>query len=312
MDIITACNILEIESTQVFTMTMDQLKKKYHKMALQNHPDKNGNTAESTKKFQIIQEAYELLKQEVCFFDENKAGESEDREKDKEEEEKNGDRSTYLFLLQMFIDGLIRGTGPYHTIITSIVKNVVTGCKELSLKILDDADCNTCLFIYDFFVKYKSVLGIDNDLLERLKETISNKGMQLFIVNPSFNDLFENNIYKLSMKEKLYFVPLWHHELYFDEGIIVKCIPELPENIEIDEDNNIHVELRIPFTFSLLDNKSLPINLGNYQVFVPIDKLCLTKVQSYTLKGQGISLINEKNMYDIETKSDIIVKIIFE
>jgi hypothetical protein len=138
--------------------------------------------------------------------------------------------------------------------------------------------------------------------------------MQLFIVNPSFNDLFSNNIYKLSIeeKEKSYFVPLWHHELYFDEGIIVKCIPELPENVEIDEDNNIHIELRIPFTFSLLDSKFIPINLGNHQVFIPISELFIIKVQSYTLKGQGISCINEKNMYDIETKSDIIVKIIFE
>lgn len=308
MDIITACNILEIESTKDFTM--EQLKKKYHKMALQNHPDKNGNTPESTKKFQLIQEAYELLKQEIYLFDDKKEseGESEDREKETE----NGDSSTYLFLLQMFIDGLIRGTGPYHSIISSIVKNIVNGCKELSLKILDDADCNTCLFIYDFFIKYKSVLGIDDDLLERLKETISNKGMQLFIVNPSINDLFSNNVYKLSIEEKTYFVPLWHHELYFDEGIIVKCIPELPENIEIDEDNNIHIELRIPFTFSLLDSKVLPINLSNHQVFVPIDKLRLTKVQRYILKGQGISCINEKNMYDVETKSDIIVKIIFE
>jgi hypothetical protein len=312
MDIITACNILEIESTTDFTI--DQLKKKYHKMALQNHPDKNGNTQESTKKFQLIQEAYELLKQEICLFHENEAGkrESEDREMEKEEEEKNGDSSTYLFLLQMFIDGLIRGTGPYHSIISSIVKNIVNGCKELSLKILDDADCNTCLFIYDFFIKYKSVLGIDDDLLERLKETISNKGMQLFIVNPSLNDLFSYNIYKLSIEEKSYFVPLWHHELYFDEGIIVKCIPELPENIEIDEDNNIHIELRIPFTFSLLDSKVIPINLGMHQVFVPINKLCLIKVQKYILKEQGISCINEKNMYDVETKSDIIVKIIFE
>jgi len=310
MDIITACNILEIES--INDLTMEQLKKKYHKMALQNHPDKNGNTPESTKKFQLIQEAYELLKQDIYFFDESEEREMEKEKEKEKEKDGTGDSSTYLFLLQMFIDGLIRGTGPYHSIISSIVKNLVNGCKELSLKILDDADCNTCLFIYDFFIKYKSVLGIDDDLLERVKETISNKGMQLFIVNPSFNDLFSSNIYKLSIEEKLYFVPLWHHELYFDEGIIVKCIPELPENIEIDEDNNIHIELRIPFTFSLLDSKVLPINLGIHQVSVPIDKLCLTKVQRYILKGQGISCINEKNMYDIETKSDIIVKIIFE
>ena len=45
--------------------------------------------------------------------------------------------------------------------------------------------------------------------------------------------------------DKTYFVPLWHNELYFgdeksNEGeIIVKCVPELPENISIDENNNL-------------------------------------------------------------------------
>jgi hypothetical protein len=40
----------------------DQLKKKYYKLALINHPDKNGNTIEAKQKFQEINDAYELLK----------------------------------------------------------------------------------------------------------------------------------------------------------------------------------------------------------------------------------------------------------
>jgi hypothetical protein len=43
-------------------VTNDQLKKTYYKLALKNHPDKNGNTTEAKQKFQEINDAYELLK----------------------------------------------------------------------------------------------------------------------------------------------------------------------------------------------------------------------------------------------------------
>jgi DnaJ-class molecular chaperone len=46
----------------------EQLKKKYYKLALENHPDKNGNTEESKKKFQEINDAYEYLKEFINYF----------------------------------------------------------------------------------------------------------------------------------------------------------------------------------------------------------------------------------------------------
>lgn len=293
MDITNACEILEIEDVK--SITLDQLKKKYHKLALQNHPDKNGNTMESTKKFQLIQQAYEVLKDELFLVDSQK--------------EKEKENSGYSFLLQMFMNGLIQGK--YNEIITSIIKNIVSGCKELSLKVLDDLDSEACVFIYDFLTKHKTTLKIDDDLMEKIKEIIKGKGMQLFILNPSLKDLQNNNIYKLSIDEEIYFVPLWHDELYYNEGIIVKCIPTLPKNIEIDENNNIHVTTRIPFTFSLLEEEFIYVNLESEKLAVPINELKMTKVQSHTFRKRGISIINEKNIYDIETKSDVIIKIIF-
>lgn len=298
MDISNACEILEIEDIK--SITLDQLKKKYHKLALQNHPDKNGNTPESTKKFQLIQQAYEVLKHEIFQID------SENVEKEKE---KDKETSAYSFLLQMFMNELVQGK--YNEIITSIIKSLVLGCKDLSLKVLDDLDNDACLFIYDFLTKHKTILKLDDEIMERIKEIIKSKGMQLFILNPTLKDLQNNNIYKLSINEENYFVPLWHDELYYNEGIIVKCIPTLPKNIEIDENNNIHVTTRIPFTFSLLEEDLIYINLESERLAVPINELKMTKVQSHTFRGKGISIINEKNIYDVETKSDVIIKIIF-
>lgn len=50
-------NTLEVPETA----TADEIKKAYRRLSMQYHPDKNGNSSESTEKFQKIAEAYEVL-----------------------------------------------------------------------------------------------------------------------------------------------------------------------------------------------------------------------------------------------------------
>ena len=67
MDYKKAFEILEIDTnnTTYSDITIELIKKKYHKLALQNHPDKNSNTPESNEKFRQINEAYNYLKREI-------------------------------------------------------------------------------------------------------------------------------------------------------------------------------------------------------------------------------------------------------
>ena len=67
MDYKKAFEILEIDTnnTNYTDITIELIKKKYHKLALKNHPDKNGNTPESNEKFKQINEAYNFLKREI-------------------------------------------------------------------------------------------------------------------------------------------------------------------------------------------------------------------------------------------------------
>ena len=69
MDYFNAFKILDIDISKIDTkdITLHKLKKQYHKLALQHHPDKNGNTNESTEKFKQIQEAYYYLKNEFEY-----------------------------------------------------------------------------------------------------------------------------------------------------------------------------------------------------------------------------------------------------
>jgi len=302
MDLKEALDVLEIDN--ISKLTLESLKKKYHKKALQNHPDKNGNTPESTQHFQRIQEAYELLKREISHLLINNGG--------VEENLFESSNVGYTAILHLFIDGVLKGK--YNEFISNIVKDIVSGCREISLKLFEDMNKEQSLAIYNFIVKYKTLLHLTDETLEKVREILLNKfkDMQIYVLNPSINDLFQNNVYKLDIDNKIYFVPLWHSELHFDSDIIVKCNPELPDNVEIDEDNNLIIEERISITSSLFINKSRPIKIGDYSFELPLDQLFVRQFQTFILKGRGISKIVENDIYEIEDKADIIVKIIFE
>ena len=301
MDLQEALHIFEIEN--VSNLSLEYLKKKYHKMALQNHPDKNGNTIESKERFQRINESYEVLKREISIINNGL---------DENINIGNTANTGYNAILHLFVDGILKGK--YNEYISSIIKDIVSGCKEISLKLFEDMDKDQSLAVYNFIIKYKYILHINDDTLEKVKTILLDKfkDMQIYVINPSISDLFQNNVYKLKVNDIIYFVPLWHSELHFDPDIIVKCYPELPDNVVIDEDNNLIITERISFTYSLFTTKNLIVNLKGYSFSIPIDQLYIRPIQTYVLKNKGISKIIENDIYCVEEKADVIIKIIFD
>ena len=305
MNLTDALNILHVDN--LANIDLQSLKKKYHKLALQHHPDKNGNTVESTEHFQKIGEAYDLLKREI--------GDIEDIGDINIDE--NNYATGYTFILTMFLKTLFKDVN--YEIILSILKDAV------SVALFESIDKEMCIYIYDFIIKYKTVLHISDETLEKVRQIILEKykDVQIFILNPSLFDLFENNIYKLKVEDVIYYVPLWHNEIVFqkersinesnskDSEIIVKCIPELPDNVEIDENNNLIISITIPLTLSLFFDKIYLVYIEKYTFEIPMVKLSCIIDQIYVLKGQGISQILEKDVFDISKKSDIIFRIKF-
>jgi hypothetical protein len=295
MNIQKALGILEFEC-DIKHLTNEKLKKKYYKLALKHHPDKNGNT----HKFQEINEAYNLLNNNL--------------------DELQQTNNTYTFILQLFLNGMLQGK--YNGVFSNIINEIVNGCKNISFKLFEELDKQTSIEVYSFISKYKNILHINQETLNIVRNIVLEKCKedQLFILNPSIDDLFENNFYKLYVNNLLYLVPLWHNELYFDaetSEIIVKCIPDLPENVMIDEDNNLIVNLYIPFSISLLDEIYIIFYLGKQVFNIPIIDLKFKIIQTYILKDKGITKIKENDnisdtdIYDVSNKSDIIIKINF-
>ena len=134
-------------------------------------------------------------------------------------------------------------------------------------------------------------------------------------MNPTINDLLSDNIYKLNIEDKEFYVPLWHHELYFslhDKDLIVKCIPELDNNIWIDNKNNIYILLEIPIK-ELLQNKEHTFKCGEKIFTIKGEDLKVTsEKQIIILEKKGILKINEDHMYSDEERSDIYLEIILK
>lgn len=294
MNSTTAREIIGFDENE--PITADELKRKYRRLALQFHPDKNGNSAESAEHFKLIHDAYEYLQMHV-----GSQSDSPD-----ETPEANDD---YMTMLQRFIESIIQSPN-----MSEIIKEIVmNGCKKVSTRLFENMSKDTSMEMLSFISKYRNILHIDQDTIQSVREIILEKykNDQIYILNPSLDDLLENNIYKLDVDGKIYLVPLWHSEVYFDGSgcdIIVQCIPDLPANMYIDENNALHVNINAPFTISLLDSPVVLFKLGK-QTF-PL-QVQFKRTQTCYLHNQGISVIDEKNMYNIFPKGGVYVKITF-
>ena len=281
------------------TITAEELKRKYRRLALQFHPDKNGNSAESAENFKLIHEAYEYLQMHI-------GSQSQDETTPDTRCEANDD---YMTILQRFIESIIQSPN-----MSDIIKEIVmNGCKKMSTRLFENMSKDTSMELLSFISKHRNILHIDQDTIQCVREIILEKykNDEIYILNPSLDDLLENNVYKLDIDSKIYLVPLWHSEVYFDGSgcdIIVQCIPDLPANMYIDENNALHVNINAPFTISLLDSPVVLFKLGK-QTF-PL-QVQFKRTQTCYLHNQGISVIDEKNMYNIFPKGGVYVKITF-
>jgi curved DNA-binding protein CbpA len=318
MDYRKAFHILEIDISKINTkeITLQKFKKQYHKLALKYHPDKNGNTHESNEKFKEIQEAYYYLINELQFFDPSD-------HIDEDLSNTNQSSSLYMDILQLFMKGIL--DGKYDEIISKIIQEIVSGCKIISLKLFEDLDKETCMNVYSFLSKYRYTLHINESTLENVRSIVQHKFSNVLVykLNPTITDLLNNNIYKLNVNDEICYVPLWISESYFDISgceVIALCEAELPNNIFVDEYNNIHIVREISIENELINlitnDLNLIIKLADKVFEIPLHQLNMKKEQIYVIKKKGLISCHDFDINDIHDinnncneKADIIVTI---
>ena len=287
-----ACSILQINST----FSEIDLKKAYRIMALKHHPDKNpNNQKESEEKFKEIQESYEYLNNYLQY---NK--------------EKKDIKLDYNSIFSDFLSSFFTNGSPE---INNIVTSILRDGQNASIKLFEKLDKDKAIKIFEFINTYQHILYVSKKTVDKLKEIINKKieNDNMIILNPSLEDLLNDNIYVLTFEEEKYFIPLWHDEIYYknkknNNDIVVKCIPELPDNISLDNNNNLIIN--VTFSISEILNKEyITYNIGNISYDINVTKLHVKSIQQYLIKGKGISLIQSNEIYDNTKKGNVIFQI---
>ena len=82
----------------------------------------------------------------------------------------------------------------------------------------------------------------------------------------------------------------------------------LPENIEIDERNNVIVYLKYDIAF-MIDEDNVKVNVGGREFSFRPSNLRFKRKQRIVFANSGISTIKHKNIYDVSVRGDVILEI---
>ena len=309
-----ACRILNINSV---TVDKDTLKRQYRINALLYHPDKN-HSENATTKFQEVQAAYEHILKYHRELDEDTDDEFEPEDPHSHSDDDDDvemDTNTYKGMLSSFIKNIVN-TENNNQLFYIILNRISSVCEASALDTLDKLDTQTLIKVYELINKYSQSMHFGDEFIQNIKEMISNKTKcnECIILNPTLTDLFENNLYKLKVNANTYIIPLWHNELVYDNDgsdIYIKCNPMLPENIEIDNANNIimNVTYKVGDIWGI---DAIKIEIGKHVVPVAVTQLKMVSTQTVIFANMGISKINTKYVYDVSKKSDLRIVITLE
>ena len=310
MNRVLACEVLDLDPTE--DLDEQEIKRQYRRKALLNHPDKNPHqSAEATKTFQEIHEAYQFL-----LLSSSSATTSEPM--------------SYQDMLFEYMTSMFSRQQPqqqqqqphcFQDVATqlfyTIAKSLTTKCEETALSMLDRMDRATFVKVYKLLKKCGDVLLLPEEWKEKMENLHQSKTEHdhIILLEPRLEDLFDDNVFRLTIEGHTFYIPLWHHELVYDrpgsEGgeLTVQSVPTLSSNMTLDEHNNLQVHIRATMV-DFPETLEIPI-CANKMVTIERKMLYLRDYQRVTLKGQGIAKIHERDIYDVSKRADIVVHVRF-
>ena len=279
---------------------VDVIKRQYRLKALIYHPDKN-KSPNAVRKFQEIHDAYEyLLRAEEYANQDSHATYDGDN------------RDSYRNLFMMFLKKILENeTG--QSVFYNIIQRLTTMCESKAFELLERLDKPTLIKTCIILTKYKDAFHITDNIIEKITGLIQtrNENDECIILNPTLKDLYNNNLYKLSVNGETYIIPLWHHELVYDNlghDLYVNCLPDLPDHITIDENNNIHIDVKYNI-HDIWEHEYLQVQCDTMCYPIQVNTLKLTNKQNVIFVKQGLSKINVKNIYDVSNRGDVYVTV---
>lgn len=251
--------------------SIKELNKRYHLLALKHHPDKAaaaGSSIEAaTERFKEINDAHARVKEYFYSAD----GFDIPME------------TGYDGILQLFIKTILvkmtataaAGAAPDASAIQSLIHLIITNGIQSAMTMFRNMEKHSCMTIYEILSRNQDLFGISQDIMDELTRIVEEKtGDDLVVrLNPSLLDMLLDRVYILQENGHSYYIPLWHSELHFKKAgaaagldnhereIIVLCDPELPNNVSIDDNNNLFISLDVDVR-ELFLNQVLPVYIN--------------------------------------------------
>jgi hypothetical protein len=294
MDYYKACKILDLNTA----FKSNELRHNYYTFALKYHPDRN-SSSEATGDFQEILEAYTYLKK----YSDLTNPDIDNLDKD--------NHNSYTDLLEQFMTGII-GKNFDTAKFLPILQNE---CSKISLEILKQLPKTTTIQLQKFTQQYADILNINSEIVDALNTIVcdNSKDDSIIVLKPTLENLLNDEIYKVNFQNETYCIPLWHHELIYELSnnyLVIECEPILPNYISLDNYNNLYINISTSVS-TLINQTNIDINIGNNKYIVPVKDLYLRKFQRYCINALGISLINTKDIFNVDTRANIFVDIRF-
>jgi len=313
--------------------SIKELNKRYHLLALKHHPDKaspDSSVNDTTERFKEINDAHKRVRS--YFY-------SSDTDNYNYETETGYDSILQLFirtiLVKMSASASATGAAADASAVQSLIQLIITKGIQSGITMFRNMEKHSCITIYDILSKNQDLFGISREMMDELSHIVEEKTGEDLVVrlNPSLLDMLLDRVYILQENGHTYYIPLWHSELHFkkataaaaddalehDHEVIVLCDPELPENINIDDDNNVFISLDVDIR-ELFVKQIIPVYINDEVTshgFVYYLHACDVNLRSTTrqcviLHGSvGVAKCNthSKDIYNVGQRANVYANI---